>query len=54
MVKMKKKKIIISEAEDGSRNLTLTTHLISLTILKLFGLSIKSEKIKLKKTPKII
>ena len=43
---MKKK---ISEAEDGSRNIPLTTNLISLTISKLFGLSIKAGKIKLKK-----
>ena len=35
---MKKK---ISEAEDGSRNIPLTTNLTSLTISKLFGLSIK-------------
>ena len=45
MVKMKKK----NEAEDGSRNIPLTTNLISLTISKLFGLSIKGGKIKLKK-----
>ena len=45
MVKMKKK----TEAEDGSRNIPLTTNLISLTISKLFGLSIKGGKIKLKK-----
>ena len=45
---MKKKKKI-SEAEDGSRNIPLTTNLISLTTLKLFGLSIKAGKIKLKK-----
>ena len=44
MVKIKK-----SEAEDGSRNITLTTNLISQTISKLFGLSIKAGKIKLKK-----
>ena len=42
---MKKK----NEAEDGSRNIPLTTNLISLTISKLFGLSIKGGKIKLKK-----
>ena len=45
---MKKKKKI-SEAEDESRNIRLTTNLISLTIAKLFGLSIKVRKIKLKK-----
>ena len=45
MVKMKKK----NEPEDGSRNIPLTTNLISLTISKLFGLSIKGGKIKLKK-----
>ena len=45
MVKIKKK----NEAEDGSRNIPLTTNLISLTISKLFGLSIKGGKIKLKK-----
>ena len=45
---MKKKKKI-SEAEDESRNIRLTTNLISLTISKLFGLSIKVRKIKLKK-----
>ena len=45
---MKKKKKI-SEAEDESRNIRLTTNLISLTISKLFGLSIKVGKIKLKK-----
>ena len=45
---MKKKKKI-SEAEDGSRSIPLTTNLISLTISKLFGLSIKAGKIKLKK-----
>ena len=54
MVKMNKKKKKISEAEDGSRNLPLTTHLISLTISKLFGLPIKAGKIKLKKKKKII
>ena len=43
---MKKK---ISEAEDGSRNIPLTTNLTSLTISKLFGLSIKAGNIKLKK-----
>ena len=42
---MKKK----SEAEDGSRNIPLTTNLINLTISKLFGLSVKAGKIKLKK-----
>ena len=36
---MKKK---ISEAEHGSRNITLTTNLASLTVSKLFGLSIKA------------
>ena len=41
---MKKK---ISEAEDGSRNILLTTNLA--TISKLFGLSIKAGNIKLKK-----
>ena len=45
----KKKKKKISEAEDESRNIRLTTNLISLTISKLFGLSIKVGKIKLKK-----
>ena len=50
---MKKKKKKISEAEDGSRNLPLTTHLISLTISKLFGLPIKAGKIKLKKKQKL-
>ena len=45
---MKKKKKI-SKAEDGSRSIPLTTNLISLTISKLFGLSIKAGKIKLKK-----
>ena len=45
MVKMKKK----GEAEDGSRNISLTTNLINLTISKLFGLSVKAGKIKLKK-----
>ena len=45
MVKMEKK----NEAENGSRNIPLTTNLISLTISKLFGLSIKGGKIKLKK-----
>ena len=49
----KKKKKKISEAEDGSRNLPLTTHLISLTISKLFGLPIKAGKIKLKKKQKL-
>ena len=39
----------ISEAEDGSRNIPLTTNLTSLTISKLFGLSIKAGNIKLKK-----
>ena len=43
---MKKK---ISEAEDGSRNIPLTTNLATLTISKLFGLSIKAGNIKLKK-----
>ena len=43
---MKKKKII-SEAEDGSRNIPLTANLISLTVSELFGLSIKAGKIKL-------
>ena len=46
---MKKKKKKISEAEDESRNVRLTANLISLTISKLFGLSIKVGKIKLKK-----
>ena len=45
---MKKKKKI-SEAEDGSRKIQLTTNFISLTISKLFGFSITAEKIKLKK-----
>ena len=45
---MKKKKKI-SEAEDGSRNIPLITNLIILTVSKLFGLSIKAGKIKLKK-----
>ena len=45
---MKKKKKI-SEAEDESRNIPLTTNLMSLTISKLFGLSTKAGKIKLKK-----
>ena len=45
---MKKKKK--SEAEDGSRNIPLTTNLISLT--NLFGLSIKAGKIQLKKKTK--
>ena len=44
---MKKKNI--SEAEDGSRNIPLTTNLATLTISKLFGLSIKAGNIKLKK-----
>ena len=35
----------ISEAEHGSRNIPVTTNLISLLISKLFGLSIKAEKI---------
>ena len=39
----------ISEAEDGSRNIPLTTNLATLTISKLFGLSIKAGNIKLKK-----
>ena len=43
---MKKK---ISEAEDGSRNILLTTNLAILTISKLFGLLIKAGNIKLKK-----
>ena len=47
-MKMKKKKKI-SEAEDGSRKIQLTTNFISLTISKLFGFSITAEKIKLKK-----
>ena len=47
MVKIKKKKK--GEAEDGSKNIPLTTHLISPTISKLFGLSIKAGKTKLKK-----
>ena len=37
------------EAEDGSRNIPLITNLISLTVSKLFGLSIKAGKIKLEK-----
>ena len=45
MVKMKKK----SEAEDRSRNISLTTNLINLAISKLFGMSVKAGKIKLKK-----
>ena len=45
---MKKRKKI-SEAEGGSRNTPLITNLISLTISKLFGLSIDAGKIKLKK-----
>ena len=45
---MKKKKKI-SEAEDGSRKIQLTTNFISLSISKLFGFSITAEKIKLKK-----
>ena len=45
---MKKKKK--SEAEDGSRNIPLTTNLVSLT--NLFGLSIKAGKIQLKKKKK--
>ena len=45
----KKKKKKKSEAEDRSRNIPLTTNLISLMTSKLFGLSIKAEKIKLKK-----
>ena len=40
-------KKIITEAENGSRN--IPPNLISLTISKLFGLSIKARKIKLKK-----
>ena len=47
--KLKKKKKKKREAEDGNRNFALTTNLISLTILKLFGLSIKAAKIKVKK-----
>ena len=47
-MKMKKKKKI-SEAEDGSRKIQLTTNFISLSISKLFGFSITAEKIKLKK-----
>ena len=34
-----------SEAEHGSRSIPLTTNLISLLISKLFGLSVKAEKI---------
>ena len=37
-------KKLINEAEYGSRNIPLTTNLISLLISKLFGLSIKAEK----------
>ena len=44
---MKKKKI--SEAEDRSRNIPLTTNLTNLMILKLFRLSYKAGNIKLKK-----
>ena len=43
---MKKK---IREAEDGSRNIPITINLATLTISKLFGLSIKAGNIKLKK-----
>ena len=43
---MKKK---MSEAEDGNRNIPLTTNLTSLMISKLFGLSIKAGNIKMKK-----
>ena len=39
----------ISETDDGSRNIPLTTNLATLTISKLFGLSIKAGNIKLKK-----
>ena len=40
----------ISEAEHGSRNIPLTTNLISLLISELFGLSIKAGKIIKKQT----
>ena len=45
-VKMKKK---MSEAEDGNRNIPLTTNLTSLMISKLLELSIKAGNTKLKK-----
>ena len=48
-IKMKKKKKKISETVGRRRKISLTTNLISLTISKLFGLSIKAGKIKLKK-----
>ena len=38
-----------SEADFGSRNIPVTTNLISALILMLFGLSIKAGKIKLEK-----
>ena len=37
----------ISQAENGSRNIPLTTNVASLTISKLFGLSVKVGKIKI-------
>ena len=40
---------LISEADFGSRNIPVTTNLISALILMLFGLSIKAGKIKLEK-----
>ena len=43
-----------SEADYGSRNIPLTTNLISLSILMLFGLSIKAGKIKSKKKTKFL
>ena len=39
----------MSAVEYGSKNIPLTTDLISLLILELFGLLIKAGKIKLKK-----
>ena len=44
-----------SEADCGSRNIPVTTNLISILISMLFGLSIKAGKTKLeKKTTKFI